>query len=175
MSMATVSKSDRRAALISPHAAENEASIQRAMSKGIQPKGLDALVTWFRELIHEEVPVTVHKAEVWRDYGHDGSGGSLLGTPAYSDPFRRFIESVDRPSITDEDGRYRFPLRSALSRISRRDDVMARMLYQLALLDGDWYRLADHMSYPSSVMKAAMRSWLHDLWREYAEVRLHIA
>lgn len=168
-------KADRRLHRDSPHAADHEASLGRAMSRGIQPKGLDALVTWFREACHDEAPVTIHKNELWRDHGHDGSGGSALGTPAWSDPFRRFLEGLDHPSATDADGRYRLPLRAALSRMERRHEMMARMLYQLALLDGDWRRLADHMSYPADMVEYAMRSALHDLWREYSAMKLHIA
>jgi hypothetical protein len=142
------------------------------MSRGIQPKGLPALVAWFRECIHEEAPVTVHKSEVWRDWGHDGDGGSALGAPAWSDPFRRFIEAVDYPSAVDADGRYRLPMRAALSRISRRHPLTARALYQLALMDGDWRKLAEQMSYPDEFMEMYLERALFVCWREYSDVRL---
>ena len=169
------SKQDRRSAMLSPHAADHEASVERAMAKGIQPKGLDALVSWFRVCIHEEAPTTIHKHELWRDWGHDGDGGSKLGTLAWSEPFRRFILAVDHPSAVDEDGRYRLPLRAALSRWARHPKyaVPAQYLYQLALLDGDWRRLADNLSYPSALMEMFLETALYRFWREYSEVRLH--
>ena len=168
------SKSERRQALETPHQREHEASVERAMSKGIQPKGLDALVAWFRECIHNEAPTTIHKNELWRDWGHDGDGGSKLGTLAWSEPFRRFIEGVDRPSAFDDDGRYRLPLRAAIARWARRPDrcVSAQYLYQMALLDGDWRRLADRLSYPHEFMELYMKSCLHEFWREYSDVRM---
>lgn len=165
-------KHDRRAAMLSPHSVEHEASVERAMSKGIQPKGLDALVTWFRVLIHEEVPVTLHKAERWHDHGMEAEGGSRLGAPGWTDPFRRFIESVEHQSMTDAEGFYRWPVRATLSRMSRRKPLTARALYQLALMDGDWRRLADQMSYPDEFMELYIERALAMCWREFSNVRL---
>jgi hypothetical protein len=165
----THSKPLRRQALEYPHQREHERSIESRMSKGIQPKGLDQLLGWFVELIHDEVPVALHKRGLWHDHGEDAAGGSKLGTPAWSDPFRRFIEGVDHPSALDADGYYKWPLRAALSRMERnRKPLAARMLFQLALLGGDWHRLADQMSYPTEIMELTIERALFHCWREFA-------
>ncbi len=166
------SKTDRRQALETPYQRESEASVERAMSRGIQPKGIDQLIRWFRECCHDEAPMTVHKNEIWRDWGHDGNGGSKLGTMAHSDPFRRFLDSVDHPSATDDDGRYRFPLRAALSRYTRTSPLTARVLYQLALVDGDWRRWSDNCGYNHEVGEKYLLTALYELWREFSVTAL---
>lgn len=172
MSLSTHSKPARRQLLETPYKDERERSIEARMSKGIQPKGLDQLLGWFCEVISDEVPVALHKAGVWRDHGEDAAGGSKLGTPAWSDPFRRFIEGVDHPSALDSDGYYKWPLRAALSRMDRnRKPLVARMLFQLALMGGDWRRLADKMSYPTEIMELTIERALFLCWREYASER----
>lgn len=170
--MAASRKPERRAALELPYAREHEASALRAMDKGTAPKGLDQLVRWFREVCQGEAPVAIHKSGVWRDHGTDAEGGSHLGSPAWSDPFRRFLEGVDHPSALDPDGYYRWPLRAALSRMARRWPLTARALYQLALVDGDWRRLADVMSYPDEIMELYAERALDKLWREYSDTRM---
>jgi hypothetical protein len=163
-------KTPQRRALELPYKDERARSIEaRMVSKGVQPKGLDQLLAWFRDLIADEVPVALHKRGLWYDHGQDASGGSKLGTPAWSDPFRRFIEGVDHPSALNDDGFYLWPLRAALSRMDRdRKPLTARMLFQLALLGGDWHRLADQMCYPIEIMELTIERALMHCWREYS-------
>lgn len=165
-----MSKSDRRAALVTPYAREHERSVEARMSKGAQPKGLHALLGWFREVAVGELPVAVHKAGVWRDHGPEAEGGSKLGSPALSDHFRRLTEGTS--SQLDSDGCYLFPMRAALDRLARSGKPLtARALFHLALVDGDWRRLADVMSYPDEFMELYIERALFHLWREYATER----
>lgn len=163
------SKTDRRQALETPYQRESEASVERAMSRGIQPRNLHDLVRWYVDVCEGEAPTAIHKRELWRDHGAGADGGSKLGTKAWSDPFRRFLDSVDHPSAVDGEGIYRYPLRAALSRLSRRRPLTARALYQLALMQGDWRRLAEQMSYPDEFMELYIEKALAMCWREYSE------
>lgn len=165
-----MSKSDRRAALVTPYAREHERSVEARMSKGAQPKGLHALLGWFREVAVGELPVAVHKAGVWRDHGPDAEGGSKLGSPALSDHFRRLTEGTS--SQLDSDGCYLFPMRAALDRLARSGKPLtARALFHLALVDGDWRRLADVMSYPDEFMELYIERALFHLWKEFSTER----
>jgi hypothetical protein len=165
-----VAKHDRRAALETPYSRDHERSLANRMAKGIQPKGLPQLLAWFREVSDGELPVAIHKAGVWRDHGIDAEGGSKLGAPALSDHFRRLTEGSS--SQLDEDGCYQFPMRAALDRLARNGKPLtARALYHLALVDGDWRRLADRMSYPDEFMELYIERALFHLWREYATER----
>lgn len=164
----TQSKQDRRRALETPYSNDHERSLEARMGKGVQPRNLDALVAWFRGVIDDETPVSLHKPGVWRDHGEHAEGGSHLGAPAISDAFRRFIEGV--PWQTDPDGYYVLPFRSALSRISRRWPMTARHLYRLALVDGDWRRHADNVAWQREEMELYIAQALRMLWREYSEM-----
>ncbi len=172
LSVQRMSKTERRHALETPYAHDHERSLEGRMRKGAQPRGIDALVRWFREVIAEEAPVAIHKGGVWRDHGADAQGGSKLGAPAISDAFRRFIEGV--PWQTDPDGYYVMPFRSALSRVSRRWPMTARHLYRLALVDGDWRRHADNVAWQHEEMELYIESALRMLWREYSELGLRL-
>lgn len=163
---------DRRQAALAPYARDHERSLEDRMGRGVQPRGLDALVTWFRGVIASEAPVTLHRGGVWRDHGLDAEGGSHLGSPAISDAFRRFIEGV--PWQTDPDGYYVMPFRSALSRMSRRWPMAARHLYRLALVDGDWRRHADNVAWQREEMEIYVAEALRMLWREYSEMGLRL-
>jgi hypothetical protein len=167
----TTHKTPERHALELPYAKDKERSVEARMMRGRPPVGLPAFISWFREVCQGEAPTAIHKRALWHDHGEAAEGGSKLGTLAWSDPFRRFIEAVDGPSALDEEGYYRFPLRSALSRMSRKWPLTARALYQLALMDGDWRLLADKMSYPDEFMELYAERALYQLWREYSELR----
>lgn len=169
-----VSKHDRRAALETPYAHEHERSLERRMGKGAQPKGFEALIGWFREVIADEPPFSVHRSGVFfgtpdQDVTSALVGGSRIGSPAIRDEFRRFIEGV--PWQTDADGYFRLPFRAALSRLHRRFPLTARALFQLALLGGDWHRLGDQMCYPQEVIAVYLDRALYHLWTEYTELR----
>lgn len=165
-----VHKPTARQALERPYQGAHERSVKTAMSRGEQPKGLAALVRWFRERCDEELPVAIHRGGVWRDFGPDAVGASALGAPADTDAFRRFVYGAD--SELDEDGYYRKPLRAALARMSRRWPFMARHLYRLALLDGDWRRHAEGIAWQYEEVEVYMTEALYRLWREYQEGRV---
>lgn len=158
---------DRRQAALTPYARDHERSLESRMGKGTMPRGLDALVTWFRGVCHDEPPVALHRQGVWRDHGQHAEGGSHLGSPAPTDSFRRFIEGV--PWQTDEDGYYLHPLRAAFDRMSRRYPIMARHLFRLALVDGDWRRHAEAVAWQYEEMAVYVEEALRRLWREYSE------
>lgn len=136
-----------------PYEPEHRESLVR---KQQPPKNL---LAWFLEQFRAELPEKIHASDVWRDRvnedearnGIQAVGGSLLGTPRTHDTFRRYIE--DSPFATevaeyeghkDRDGHYAFPLRAALARLSGRGPdhasypFLARMLYRVALMDGDY-------------------------------------
>lgn len=165
--MTVVRKPKGRHELEAPYQGDHDRSKLSAMVKAAPPKGLGPLVTWFRDVIADESPITLHKGGVWRDHGQDAAGGSKLGAPAISDAFRRFIEGV--PWQTDPDGYYVLPFRAALARISRRWPMTARHLYRLALVDGDWRRHADNVAWQHEEMELYIGEALRMLWREYSE------
>lgn len=119
------------------------------------------LVQWFLVGFREEMPDDIHSHQVWRDYVPDqhlsSGGGSLLGTPRWSDPFRRFIE--DDPfgvEASEYEGHkslgnhYRTPMRAALARLAGRGTTepsyfLSRLLWATACNDGDWNAAASHL------------------------------
>lgn len=149
------------------------------MGKGIMPKGLPALIRWFRERCDAEIPDKVHKSGIWRDYGNEADGGSALGAPQLFDEFRRLIEGV--PWQTDPDGYFAFPLRAALSQMYRGKPIIALHLFRLALVDGDWRRHADNLNrvdgsprWSREEMELFIEQALYRLWLNYAEMPLRI-
>ncbi len=162
-----------RKALESPYLAESEASRAALFMDGKPPRNLAAAIAWFREQCHSEVPTVLHKSGVWRDYGVHAEGGSVLGSPAPSDPFRRFIENS--PSEVDQDGLYVRPLRAALSRMQRRHPLTARHLYRLALVDGDWKRHAANEGFHDEEMQVYLERALFLLWKDWSREALRLA
>lgn len=162
----------RRDALARPYQRDHERSMEARLTKGTMPRGIDALVRWFRDVIATETPVTLHRSGVWRDHGEHAEGGSHLGSPAISDAFRRFIEGV--PWQTDPDGYYVLPFRAALSRMNRRWPMAARHLYRLALVDGDWRRHAENVAWQHEEMELYIGQALRLLWHEYSEMGLRL-
>jgi hypothetical protein len=156
-----------------PYAAEFKESVRTAFERGPQPKGIAALVAWFREQCANEIPMTLHKPGVWRDYGDHAQGGSQLGSLPLGDAFRRLLENS--PSELDEDGFYVRPLRAALSRYSRQAPLTAMALYGLALVDGDWRRWATKRGYNYEIAERYLAKALEELWREFARERLRTA
>lgn len=156
-------KPDRRQALESPYRRDYEQSVASALDR--EPANLAAAIAWFRGVCAEELPVTLHRAGVWRDYGLHAEGGSALGSPALSDPFRRFLQ--DSPSATDQDGNYIKPLRAALSRMSRHHPLTARHLFRLALVDGDWKRHAANEGFQDEEMALYLWGALLMLWKDF--------
>ncbi len=160
-------------ALDSPYLVEYEASRGALFVDGRPPRNLAAAIAWFREQCHNEVPTTLHKSGVWRDYGTNAEGGSALGSPALSEPFRRLLENS--ASELDQDGFYVRPLRAALSRMSRRHPLTARHLYRLALVDGDWKRHAANEGFHDEEMQVYLERALFLLWRDFSREAQRIA
>ena len=158
-------KPERRTALETPYRREHEASSAALMENGRPPRNLAAAVAWFREQCDNETPATLHKAGVWRDYGMHAEGGSVLGSPALSEPFRRMLEG--NPSEVDVDGFYLRPLRAALSRMARHHPLTARHLYRLALVDGDWKRHAANEGFQDEEMSVYLAKALDMLWKDF--------
>ena len=158
-----------------PYLTEHYASVSKGMERGKMPRTLDGLLHWFVVRLREETPEKLHRAELWHDRvsrheREDGAkpvGGSHLGAPAYSFYFRSMLEGS--PSMTDDDGFYVFPMRSALSRIHRRRPLMASFLFRIGLSEGDWRSVADAMGYPAEMVEVYAEASLARLWAETYE------
>ena len=111
----------------------------------VQPKGLRELLRWYLAEWSKEIPDTLHVPGVWRDFvrwdeGRRAVGGSLIGSPAMHDAFRRYVENS--PSEADAEGFYMRPIHRALAAMAGRREsgpgpFMARFLLRLAWSGGD--------------------------------------
>jgi hypothetical protein len=165
-------KPEGRVALETPHAKAHTVSVERRMGKGIMPKALPGLLRWYAEGWDSEVPTAIHKSEVWRDHGPQAQGGSKLGTPAHSDPFRRYLENM--PSEMDADGYYTRPMHAALSRLGRRHPLTARALFAVAQSGYDWRGVAERGHWADEMFEVYIAEALRMLWREYADEGLRL-
>ena len=173
-------KTTARLTLEQPHLTEHRASLSAVATKAA-PRGLHRLMQWFLTEWQAELPTSIHKGEVWRDYvglteDRAGQGGSLLGTPAYAELFRRYIEGS--PFETDPDGRYVRPLHAAIARICGRQGhegptptrlpgpFMARFLFRLGH-SGDINHSCHTMGIPPQVQPIYVEQALYRLWRVY--------
>ena len=159
--------SDRRTALLTPHAREHEASLAARMARGVPPSDLAALLRWYAAGWDAEVPMTLHRPEVWRDHGQGAQGGSRLGSPAWSDPFRRYMEGT--PSETDQDGSYARPMHAALSRLGRRHPLTVRALFAVAQSGYDWRGVADRGHWAGEMFAIYLERALLMLWAEHRD------
>jgi len=176
---------DARAALESPHRPEYEASERRAMSRGIRPKSLGGLMSWFLAEWQRELPDRMHVHSVWRGYASANEtpppghlGGSLSGAPAWTDPFRRLLEN--RPGELDRDGYFIRPMRAAIAHIAGRDArsdgaYCALYLWSLGCAGGDWRGVAAGARVPWAVQGVVTEhvlgmAWAH--WRPTPDSRL---
>ena len=160
-------KTPERLAHEAPHKAQQQASMERRMSKGIMPATLGQLLRWYAEGWDAEVPTSIHKSDVWRDHGIHAEGGSKLGSLAYRDPFRRYLEDI--ASQTDEDGWFTLPMHAALERLGRRWPFGARTLFAVAQSGYDWRGVAERLHYADEFMHRYLQQALEDLWTEYRE------
>jgi hypothetical protein len=175
-----MSKTLARLSLEQPHLVDHRASVQ-AVAVRAAPRGLHRLMVWFLTEWAAEVPDRLHKGEVWRDYiglteERSSVGGSLLGTPASAEQFRRYIEGS--PFETDADGRYARPMHAAIARICGRQGhegeteklqpapFMARFLFRLGHC-GDLARSAESMGIPVQVRHIYAEQALYRVWRAY--------
>lgn len=169
-----------------PFSVENGASLRR---KAAKPKDL---LGWFLAGFRAEIPEHLHAAGVWRDEkrrsdagDYDPVGGSLIGTPRASDPFRAYLESdpldetelarLTDAGVTVVDQAYRFPMRAALARLAGRGanhepyPFMARMLFRTACMDGNWDEACRTLSVIEPVRRPYLMFALERLWERYLE------
>lgn len=163
-----------------PYQRDHERSTRAKMAR---PKDL---LGWFLAGFREELPDCIHAREVWREHVPDqhlsSGGGSLLGTPKWSDPFRRFIE--DDPFGTEPSeyegykslsNHYRTPMRAAIARLAGRGKdtdpypFMARALWRTALRDGDWDGACASMGIIEPIRRVYIELALHRLYDRYME------
>ena len=143
------------------------------------PKTLDGLLRWFVVRFAQETPEKLHVVEVWhdrltnqeREEGKALVGGSLIGTHAFAAEFRLILEAP--ASVTDEDGYYLFPIRDALARLHRRWPFMARYLFRVGQVEGDWKRVADDLHWVHEAMEIYVAAALERLWRDTYDRRGH--
>lgn len=166
----TVPKTGNRGALDArdrPYRGEHERSAEGRMERGRQPASLGQFLRWYSDGWDAEVPTSLHKAEVWRDHGIHAEGGSKLGSPAHSDPFRRYMENTD--SECDEDGYFARPMHAALSRIGRRYPLTARTLFAVAQSGYDWKGVGTRLGYADEMFHGYLLWSLALLWNEYRD------
>lgn len=135
-----------------PAAANSRASLR--------PKSLDELISWLREQWAEEpFPDRIHIRAI--------EDGSRLGAHAFSGAF---LQHVDKPRRTDEDGLYVAPLNAALARM--RDGSQKRLpmpisaenIWSLIRVEFDWRRLANSLGWPEELYALALAGALMELW-----------
>ena len=158
---------------------------------------LEASVVRLLQLWSDELPATIHRHEVFfgppdpsrlvtggretlggsHSTPTDMTGGSLLGSPAYSEPMRHLLED-DNPhreepaiyegSLTVEKHLVT-PLRSAMRRCGR---MMEAYLVEVARNGGDWYTPAKRRGcYSEDIARVYAQEAFRRLWREYQPVR----
>lgn len=152
------------------------------------PRGLHALLAWFRERFTEEMPEDIHGAALWHDYvsrteakqGVQPQGGSLLGTPAWDDGFRRLMEnspkelevsSFDGSKARAGDEHYARPMRAAIANVSGADENRSKRteyLLRVAASGFDWYGPAIKMGIPSFAAAVYAEDALFVLYRTYS-------
>lgn len=142
MSLATASKHDRRAALLSPHQVEHDAS---EAARFRHPQTLHDYVRELRAAVEAESVDRLHMAGVeaeagpsprliataiaqGRDIPRAEGGGSHLGTPKWSHDFRTYLEGS--PFATYPDGAAYYwvhPLRSSVARMENDGSGITRL------------------------------------------------
>lgn len=179
---------DRRELRASPYRDDHGRSVRR---RAMQPKGLSGLLAWFLGGYRAEVPDRVHQRDVWRDRKTRGDreeyspvGGSLLGSPRASEPFRAYIEdepfATEQASITDAGvtvwtTALARPMRAAIARVAGRGKptdaypFMARLLYVVALRDGDWDTACASLGIIEPVRRVYVEQALRHLWDRYED------
>jgi hypothetical protein len=155
-------KPQGRALRDAPYALESLASTTRRAERGVMPRGFHRLLAWYMAAWSDETPDKLHNPGVWRDYGEHATGGSALGSPRYSDSFRRYMENT--PHETDADGYYSRPIHAALARLGHRKPFMARALFMLAQTGGDWQRVALQLRMVDEVAEVYLGAALAFLW-----------
>ena len=176
---------DRRAALERPYQREHDQSVQTNWNRGGKPTGLYALVAWFVKGWDLEPPDELHASGPWFGGAMDQvdgqpvrispllAGGSVLGAPRWSEPFRAWLTAS--PCALDADGFYRWPMRSAVYRLGvgspRRDPrpIGARYCFALGQVRGDWQLMNARSAFPveEEILRAFWADTLTELWYLY--------
>ena len=165
---ADASRSDRRA----PYARDHDRSVEAGMGRGLPPKGLSALLRWFSAGWAAEAPTALHRRELWRDHGTQAEGGSLLGTHAWTDQARRYMENA--AGETDQDGRYARPMHAAIDRMRRRWPLTARTLFALGQEGCDWQAIAERGHWEAEMFRVYVEAALGMCWAEHRDVAMRL-
>ena len=130
-------------------------------------------LAWFRTEWANEIPERLHTSGVeWTA----GDGGSRLGTPRWAEGFRRYIvdprdyavEYAVYDNVNQTDPHYVRPLRCAIAWLAHhRHPLMARWLFRLGTLDGQWAAVADSFTVPHEYGEAITRTALVLVRRAY--------
>lgn len=124
------------------------------------PTGFAGMMRWFVQGYLAETPDELHgigayvsrpprigpSGEPVEDVPAGQVGGSVLGSPRYSEEARQLLENSPRQTAGDGmETHYVRPMRAALSRLARQDDgpFMARFLEQIGYARGDWTSVAE--------------------------------
>ena len=97
-----------------------------------EPTHLAALVRWFMDAAHDDIPQRIHN----RDTADDGD-------PQWHAAFRAYL--LAHPAATDREGHVRSPFRFwlwVMDGEGRSGRIRAHFLYHLARCDGDWIAAA---------------------------------
>lgn len=166
----------------------------KANAERVPPKGLHQLLAWLAHHWQAEMPEALHGSGPF--FGPPGpglsaeksrpnelTGGSLLGSPRYSDPFRSYLEGQatqldGKAGAPDEHGTwpaYQRPVHAAIARMAGRDpesaDAMhARFVFTLAVNGFDWQAVAERAGTPWYQAPVYVEWVLRRLWRAF-EVR----
>ena len=116
---------------------------------GSLPTSFAGRLAWLRKAwANEPWPVHLHHRGVWigdpgtgdHQWPAELTGGSKLGSPAWSEGFRRWIEN-SREDL-DEDGSFIRPLAAAITELSHSAPLTARTLWTLGLCGFNWEAVA---------------------------------
>lgn len=192
-------------ALAADRAERSRISEAHARSKQPEkaPRGLYELLAWFRARFTEEVPDAIHGAALWRDYAsrseprYRPQGGSLLGTPADDDGFRRLlynspkeleVSEYDGHKAREGDEHFARPMRAALFRVGplirceRHGGTIvnvkkecdndershrAAFLFRVAASGFDWYAPSLSLGVPPHAARVYAEDALFVLWKTY--------
>ena len=120
-----------------PYAYDHERSVRRGMRRGVIPRGLPALLSWYVWQWELETPMRLHVPGTW----HDSEAHTQLGSPQDDGAWRSYLYGSE--DGTDADGYYLRPLHASLRRMAGREasgtyPFMAIYLIQLAFTSFDW-------------------------------------
>lgn len=179
-----------------------EAAAQRAQDRARLPKGLSGLLRWFLTGWSEETPDTLHRGGHSTWFGPESSefkgakvaaftgpdrepvpsaelvGGSVLGSPAFNESFRRYIEESAFARVRGKvDGKeqasaqFERPMRVAVSQMAWGDPgrraglpLAAQYAFALGMSNGDWRQLARHRERPLEDEAIYCAGVLRELW-----------